>query len=153
MGRGRKNNEKKMYGKNKQYTGEKLTRLIYIAGCFRKGWSKPTIQEHIAELWGITRQSAAALIVQTYKYLDEGSEEFVKNLRRIQLERLEYMLEKCIADKDYKTANSVADTINKTFKLYEISTKVEIVNDTIKFKFDSIQGDENKDENEVANEQ
>ena len=71
---------------------EKENRCQYIAGLFRKGWSKLTITEHISNEWGISKQSAANWIKQTYKYINSHDESFVKNLRRIQLERLELML-------------------------------------------------------------
>ena len=59
---------------------EKENRCQYIAGLFRKGWSKLTITEHISNEWGISKQSAANWIKQTYKYINSHDESFVKNL-------------------------------------------------------------------------
>lgn len=120
---------------NKMSEEEKINRLQYIASLFRKGWSKLTITEHIAEEFGIKRQAAANWIKQTYAYINQNDESFVKNLRRIQLERLELMLQKAMEKEDWKVANTIADTINKTFSLYEIKQKIEITDNVIRFKF------------------
>ena len=114
---------------------EKTNRYQYIASLFRKGWSKLTISEHISELWSIKKQAAAHWIKKTYEYINSNDESFIKNLRRIQLERLELMLQNAMEEKNWKVANSIADTINKTFSLYEVKTKVEITDTTYKFKF------------------
>ena len=114
---------------------EKTNRYQYVASLFRKGWSKITISEHISELWGIKKQAAAHWIKKTYEYINSNDESFIKNLRRIQLERLELMLQNAMEEKNWKVANSIADTINKTFSLYEVKTKVEITDTTYKFKF------------------
>lgn len=120
---------------NKLSQEEKTARLQYIASLLRKGWSKTTITEHLAELWGVKKQAGAQWLKKTYNYLNQGDEVFIKNLRRIQLERLELMLQKAMEREDWKTANTIADTINKTFSLYEIKTKVEITDNVIRFKF------------------
>lgn len=114
---------------------ERENRYQYIASLFRKGWSKLSISEHIAEKWKIKKQACATWIKGTYDYMNSGDESFIKNLRRIQLERLELMLQSAMERGDWKTANSIADTINKTFSLYEIKTKVEITDNVIRFKF------------------
>lgn len=74
-------------------------------------------------------------IRDAYEYMSSGDEAFIKNLRRVQLERLELILMKVMEKEDWKTANQIIDTINKTFALYEIKTKVEISDNTIHFKF------------------
>ena len=51
------------------------------------------------------------------------------------------MLCKAMEKEDWKTANTIADTINKTFSLYEIKQKIEITDNVIKFKFGEV--DEN----------
>lgn len=114
---------------------EKEHRYQYIANLFRKGWSKLTITEHLSELWGIKKQAAANWIKATYKYINSNDDSFIKNLRRIQLERLELMLMKAMEKEDWKVANTIADTINKTFSLYEIKQKIEITDNVIRFKF------------------
>lgn len=114
---------------------EKENKYQYIAGLFRKGWSKLTISEHISKEWGISKQSAANWIKGTYAYINSGDEAFIKNLRRIQLERLELMLQEAMEARNWKVANSIADTINKTFSLYEIKQKIEITDNVIRFKF------------------
>ena len=118
---------------------EKKARLQYIASLFRKGRSKLTISETLQKEWNISGQQAAIWIRYTYDYMNSGDEAFIKNLRRVQLERLEFLLQQTIDKGDYKTANQICETINKTFALYEIKTKVEITDKTIQFKF----GDEN----------
>lgn len=114
---------------------EKINRCQEIASLFRKGWSKLQILEHIAEKYDIKRQQAAHWLKETYKYINQNDESFVKNLRRIQLERLELMLREAMDEKNWKVANAIADTINKTFSLYEIKQKIEITDNVIRFKF------------------
>lgn len=126
---------KNVQKRGKMGADERKVRLQYIASQFRKGKSKLSIAEDIAQKWDIKPQAAAIWIRETYKYMASGDEAFIKNLRRIQLERLEYMLQKAIEKEDWKTANSIADTINKTFALYEIKTKVELSDNVIHFKF------------------
>ena len=125
----------KLGNPNKLSKEEKENRLQYIASLLRKGWSKLTITEHIAEKYGFKRQAAANWLKQTYAYINSCDESFIKNLRRIQLERLELMLQKAMEKEDWKTANTIADTINKTFSLYEIKQKIEITDNVIRFKF------------------
>ena len=107
----------------------------YITSLFRKGWSTNKISEYLQTEYNVKPQAVASWINQTYAYMNTHNENFVKNLRRVQLERLEYMLEKTIEKEDWKTATQIAEVINKTFALYEIKTEVKIVDDTIKFKF------------------
>ena len=120
---------------NKMSKEEKENRYQYVASLFRKGWSKLSITEHLSELWGIKKQAAANWIKGTYAYINQNDESFVKNLRRIQLERLELMLQKAMEEENWKVANAIADTINKTFSLYEIKQKIEITDNVIRFKF------------------
>ena len=119
----------------RKVTNEKKTKLQYIAGLFRKGWSKLSVSEEIQNKWGCKPQMAAMYIRDAYEYMSSGDEAFIKNLRRVQLERLELILMKVMEKEDWKTANQIIDTINKTFALYEIKTKVEISDNTIQFKF------------------
>lgn len=114
---------------------EKENRYQTILSLFRKGWSRVQVSEHIAELWSIKRQSAAIWIKESYKYLNANSESFIKNFRHIQLERLELMLQKAMEQENWKVANSIADTMNRLFSLYEIKQKVEITENVIRFKF------------------
>ena len=119
----------------RKVTNEKKTKLQYIASLFRKGWSKLSVSEEIQKKWGCKPQMAAMYIRDAYEYMSSGDEAFIKNLRRVQLERLELILMKVMEKEDWKTANQIIDTINKTFALYEIKTKVEISDNTIQFKF------------------
>ena len=107
----------------------------YITSLFRKGWSTNKISEYLQAEYNVKPQAVSSWINQTYNYMNTHNENFVKNLRRVQLERLEYMLEKTIEKEDWRTATQIAEVINKTFALYEIKTEVKIVDDTIKFKF------------------
>ena len=107
----------------------------YITSLFRKGWSTNKISEYLQTEYNAKPQAVSSWINQTYNYMNTHNENFVKNLRRVQLERLEYMLEKTIEKEDWRTATQIAEVINKTFALYEIKTEVKIVDDTIRFKF------------------
>lgn len=139
---------------NKLSEEEKTSRLQYVASLLRKGWSKLTITEHLSDLWGIKKQASAQWLKKTYAYMNKNDESFIKNLRRIQLERLELMLQKAMEKEDWKTANTIADTINKTFSLYYIKTKVEITDNVIRFKFNDTNDNPYKEiDNDLTEEQ
>lgn len=129
---------------------EMEARKRWVAGLFRKGFSKTQVTEKIEEKYGVKPCQAAIYCREAYKYLKENEDAFVKNLRKIQLERLENMLSQAMDRGDLKTANDICNTINKTFGLYETKIKADITSNVIRFQFD--EGVDVPDENNEVEE-
>lgn len=100
-----------------------------------EGVSRPEIKQRISEKYDISTQQAGKLVHKAYKQQITLDEKELCALRFLQLNRLERVYNECISRKDYKSAVSAADIINKLFSLYETKHKVEITKDVIQFKF------------------
>ena len=61
--------------------------------------------------------------------------DFIKEVRAMQIARAELLLENAIKEKQWRTANSIIDTLNKTLGIYEQKQKIEITSDEIQFRF------------------
>lgn len=86
-GRGRpKSNEKQLA---KMESNE--TRYLYAAKLFGKGFSRNSVSEQLQEKYGIAQSTAASYIREAYRIIAEKNDSFIKNLRHIQLARLELL--------------------------------------------------------------
>ena len=59
-------------------------------------------------------------------------------------------MENAIAERNWKVANNVIDTLNKTLGIYEQKQKIEITSNEIQFKFGGVENnvdDETGEEN------
>ena len=118
---------------------------IYVSELLRKGWSNRTIVLHLVEKYGIAEDTANLRIKQAIEWLATYNDgEWMKDIRSVQMERLEGLLEEAIDNHSLHTANKILDTINKLYGLYEVKQKVEISSNEIQFKFG---GAENNEEN------
>lgn len=97
------------------------------------------------EKYGIAEDTANLRIKQAIEWLATYNDgEWMKDIRSVQMERLEGLLEEAIDNHSLHTANKILDTINKLYGLYEVKQKVEISSNEIQFKFG---GAENNEEN------
>lgn len=128
---------------------------IYIANLIKKGWSVTEMCPHIAEKYGVCEKQAYKIINRTIEWIclyDQS--DFLEKVRATQIARSEYILQQAIEAKDWKTANNIIETINKTYKLYDNVQRVELTNSTVQFKFDLGKGEDKEvtpdddDENE-----
>lgn len=109
-------------------------RYNYTAKLLARGWPKLKIREELKQKYGVGNTTVNKYITNAYKIFSEKQDEFIANLRNIQLNRLETILDASIEKKDYRTANDIIKTINSMFGLNAPETVVAI-KDEIKFEF------------------
>lgn len=114
----------------------KKLRVIYTAECYRKGMGNTAVLAHIKEHFGIGESTARKTMRAALDWLSSYNDcDFIKEVRAMQVARAELLLENAIAERQWKTANSIIDTLNKTLGLYEQKQKIEITSNEIQFKF------------------
>lgn len=96
---------------------------------------KKEIVKELMEKYGMSVRNAEYRVRALYKRTEKASEVALQNLRVIQLNRLEAIMERAVQRNDFKSAVSAADLINKMYGLYDNKVKVEITKDVIQFKF------------------
>lgn len=123
---------KKAYLKRKDVEMER--RYILVLEKLRQGWGNLQISRWLREEYDISSQTANKYIKNAYEYLN-SNDSFKDEIKKVQQERFEYILQKAIEDSKWDTANRILDNMNKMFGLYDTSTKIEIQSDIIKFRF------------------
>lgn len=120
---------------------------IQICERLRTGWSDRKILDWLQDDFKVTEQTARNWLKKAYNFLSEGTSVFKEDLRSKQQERFEFILSEAIKAGKWDVANRILDNINKMFNLYDTSQKIEVIGDTIHFKFGNVQGseEENKD--------
>lgn len=114
----------------------KKLRVIYTAECYRKGMGNMAVLAHIKEHFGIGESTARKTMRAAIDWLNSYNDcDFIKEVRAMQIARAELLLENAIAERQWKTANSIIDTLNKTLGIYEQKQKIEITSDEIQFRF------------------
>lgn len=120
----------------------KRTRAIYAAECYRRGMANTAIVEHLKEHYGISDSTARRAMKDAIEWLcDYDDCEFIKEVRAKQIARSEMILENAIAERKWKDANGIIDTLNKLLGLYEQKQKIEVTTNEIQFKFGGIDGE------------
>ena len=123
---------------------EQKTKYLYAARLFNKGWSRNKVSEELQTKYGVGQTTAARYIGEAYKIIAEKNDNLIKNLRHIQLSRLESLLDTAISKGDIRAANEIIKTINSMFGLNQPETIVAIQNNEVQFKFgDPINNDKN----------
>ena len=114
-------------------------RVIYAAECYRRGMGNASIVAHLKEHYGVCETSARKYMKQALEWLASYDDcEFIKEVRAKQVARAELLLENAVAERNWKVANQIIDTLNKTLGLYENKQKVEITSNEIQFKFGGV---------------
>lgn len=114
---------------------ELRTRHLYAARLFNKGYSRHKVSEELQTKYDIQQTTAAKYINEAYKILAEKQDNLIRNLRYVQLSRLELLWEQALEKKDIRTANEVLKTINSLFGLSQPDNQVNIQNN-YEIKFD-----------------
>ena len=114
---------------------EVKTRHIYAAKLFNKGWSRNKVSEELQHTYGVCQNTAANYIREAYKIIAQKNDSLIKNLRHIQLTRLELLLDTAISKGDIRSATEVIKTINSMFGLNQPEIQVNIQNNECQFKF------------------
>ena len=114
---------------------EQKTKYLYAARLFNKGWSRNKVSEELQTKYGVGQTTAAKYIREAYKIIADKNDNLIKNLRHIQLTRLETLLDIAISKNDVRSATEVIKTINSMFGLNQPEIQVNIQNNECQFKF------------------
>ena len=121
-------------------------RTIYAAECFKRGMSNSAIVEHLKEHYSIGDSTARKTMKNAIEWLCSYDDcEFIKEVKAKQIARAEMILEQAVADRRWRDANSIIDTLNKLLGLYENKQKVEITSNEIQFRFGGVDGENRMD--------
>ena len=114
---------------------EQKTKYLYAARLFNKGWSRNKVSEELQTKYGVGQTTAAKYIREAYRIIADKNDNLIKNLRHIQLTRLETLLDIAISKNDVRSATEVIKTINSMFGLNQPEVQVNIQNNECQFKF------------------
>ena len=107
-------------------------RIWMIIGDICAGLNNLSLYKKYKDAWNISRTSMTDLINEAYEMMKIGDEEYMEELRQINIKRLEDLYTDALASNDKASALKAMDLINKTAGLY--TTKVELGGNT-SFKY------------------
>ena len=107
-------------------------RIWMIIGDICAGLNNLSLYKKYKDAWNISRTGMTNLINEAYEMMKIGDEEYLENLRQINIKRLEDLYTDALASNDKASALKAMDLINKTAGLY--TTKVELGGNT-SFKY------------------
>ena len=122
-------------------------RIWMIIGDICAGLNNLSLYKKYKDAWNISRTSMTDLINEAYEMMKIGDEEYMEELRQINIKRLEDLYTDALASNDKASALKAMDLINKTAGLY--TTKVELGGNTA---FRYVFADDNKESEEQNNE-
>lgn len=114
---------------------ELQTKVKFAAKLFAKGYSRHKVSEELQKTYNVSQITASRYISGAYELLKGKQDNFIHNLRHIQLTRLENLLDKAMEKNDIKTALEVIKTTNNMFGLNQPEVQVNIQNNECVFKF------------------
>ena len=121
-------------------------RIWMIIGDICAGLNNLSLYKKYKDAWNISRTGMTVLINEAYEMMKIGDEEYMEELRQINIKRLEDLYTDALASNDKASALKAMDLINKTAGLY--TTKVELGGNT---RFSYIFADEDAEESEEQN--
>ena len=107
-------------------------RIWMIIGDICAGLNNLSLYKKYKDSWNISRTGMNNLITEAYEMMKIGDEEYMEELRQINIKRLEDLYTDALASNDKANALKAMDLINKTAGLY--TTKVELGGNT-SFKY------------------
>ena len=107
-------------------------RIWMIIGDICAGLNNLSLYKKYKDSWNISRTGMTNLINEAYEMMKIGDEEYMEELRQINIKRLEDLYTDALASNDKANALKAMDLINKTAGLY--TTKVELGGNT-SFKY------------------
>ena len=107
-------------------------RIWMIIGDICAGLNNLSLYKKYKDAWDISRTGMTVLINEAYEMMKIGDEEYMEELRQINIKRLEDLYTDALASNDKASALKAMDLINKTAGLY--TTKVELGGNT-SFKY------------------
>lgn len=118
-------------------------RIWMIIGDICAGLNNLSLYKKYKDAWNISRTGMTNLINEAYEMMKIGDEEYLENLRQINIKRLEDLYTDALASNDKASALKAMDLINKTAGLY--TTKVELGGNTT-FQYTFANDDEESEE-------
>lgn len=113
---------------------EKTIRRWFVLDLFRRGMSKVKVNHYLQDKLEIAYCTARRYIEDAMDYLTEDSEDTIEHYRAVARNRLEGIIEHCIATDNMKSALGASEQLNKINGLYV--ERKEIKGDaTIAFEF------------------
>lgn len=104
----------------------------------REGLSNRQILDNLKSKYNIKDSQAYSLLHQSIIDLQEASGDLdLEAIKAEYIERIENIFQKSLNSGDFKTALRAQDMLNKIQQLYVEKQELNVVNDIIKFKFDS----------------
>ena len=104
--------------KTKWSDDELAVRRWYILDLFKRGMSKVKVNHYLQDKLEISYCTSRRYIDDAMNYLTEDSEDTIEHYRAIARERLENMIERCIATNNMKSALGASEQLNKINGLY-----------------------------------
>lgn len=97
-------------------TAASIHRVLELAKMLAKGKSRQSIMEYAMTHYDINEAQAKRYYAAAARYLiPEDLDEFKKGLIQANMERLETIIEECMARGQYKVARDAIDSLNKMF--------------------------------------
>lgn len=126
----------------------KEARLWMIINDICKGFNNLSLTRKYKDDWKISQTTMMNLITEAYERMKIGDEEYLNELRQINIKRLEEIANTALDQGDTSSALKAIDLVNKTAgNIY--STKIELGGNTT-FKYEFL-GDTNDEENTETN--
>ena len=119
-------------------------RIWMIIGDICAGLNNLSLYKKYKDAWNISRTGMTNLINEAYEMMKIGDEEYMEELRQINIKRLEDLYTDALASNDKASALKAMDLINKTAGLY--TTKVELGGNTV---FRYVFGNEDVSDNQT----
>ena len=123
-------------------------RIWMIIGDICAGLNNLSLYKKYKDAWNISRTGMTNLINEAYEMMKIGDEEYLENLRQINIKRLEDLYTDALASGDKASALKAMDLINKTAGLY--TTKVELGGNT-SFKYVFADEEDSDNQTEESN--
>ena len=107
-----------------------VVKVLELAKMLSKGKSRQTIIEYAMSHYNVSEVQAKRYYVAASKYLiPDNLDEYRKGIIQQNMERLETIIEKCMEDRQWKTAREAIDSLNKMFGINGSGIQVGIHTD------------------------
>lgn len=123
----------------------KEARIWMIINDICKGFNNLSLTRKYKDDWKISQTTMTNLITEAYERMKIGDEEYLNELRQINIKRLEEIVNTALDQGDTNSALKAIDLVNKTAgNIY--STKIELGgNTTFKYVFDNEEVNDEED--------
>lgn len=121
---------------NINYKLEKRKKICQVIELMVNARTMDFIIKFCQDKYGVSYNTAKSYYNEAQKIMNAGVEEYIDNTKGLQIRRFEYILEKCMESKDYKTCIKAMDIMNKLMKLYDDNkTEVNVNVNNLKYEF------------------